>query len=995
MASTPITGLVAPTPTAWASSGRHIVVPFGEVLRVFDITSSTPKCVAMLQGHAGAIVSVVSAGNMRVASASEDGTVKVWDISDGACLQTIDVGQKISAICHAGNEQVFCVGSRGLLRISLSKQQKSKIRTLFGSSSVQNALGQITAPQNPTFLAMTHKNILHVRSTKSGEEGRAVLLRHYSWLTSIAVSSDGSKLAVGDEAGAIYVYPNPTLLLPQSAKSLKLEQSRAPSSKLHWHSSPVRGLAFTQDGNALVSGGAEAVLVTWKMTRNHFGTRSFLPRLGAAILGISISNDEATYALTQADNSVRLIAQTSSTITSMIRGIKARIMDFQLSGYREALTSGLSSNCDDVIGITRHPQEKGHVLISGSGNEVQRFDMYKGEHVNDLVIIPKNVVTEPKRFQKGKTSPDAPRVTHVQMDNSGKNMATVDQQYLSSKADEDFNIERIVTTLRFWRDEASGKKPSLTTVFRQPHGSAAVSSVSFHPQIPVAVTTSPEGKFKLWREVKGVKEGQPVVWRNEGQFGYKDLPCMSASFSGDGSLLAVGCGSVLTLWHVEDVVLRTPTELRTGQDEPLRPELDSQSSVRVELLHALVHPPAEETIQSVCFVQTRYPLFVSVTEAGIYVWNALTQGIWWSSRIRTHSGTLAADVESGCFALAVKIPTCDPRADVTKNDKPRTDVLYTQESLQEQGTAQMVKTCNATDGKETRGLENGGKCRRRSDKLAKRERLKRKHQAVAKVQTMSTEKSDGTCPMDSAVAFFDATSPYAKRIHRLATGVDVRSLEFMHRLPKDQNSPPPLACLDSRLNVTLYGAAHGDGDQLRTLTSAKGHTGESELSLPKVIGKIDSFLGGDSINIKNHSVEASLGDGADRSLSTAGPQSHPSTEMPVREGSCASPREICGDYFSGPVHTQAPVSLKSFDFINAILHRDKTGRQAGLAETTEHAQAAGVGENPLDETTPGTDPERNLYISAEQCFSRSEFFHELATSISRDEKKRGGKARKR
>jgi WD40 repeat protein len=43
----------------------------------------------MLEGHRGAVSSVAfSHDSARLASASDDSTVKIWDASSGECLQT-------------------------------------------------------------------------------------------------------------------------------------------------------------------------------------------------------------------------------------------------------------------------------------------------------------------------------------------------------------------------------------------------------------------------------------------------------------------------------------------------------------------------------------------------------------------------------------------------------------------------------------------------------------------------------------------------------------------------------------------------------------------------------------------------------------------------------------------------------------------------------------------------------------------------------------------
>src|SRR2546421_398906 len=53
----------------------------------------------MLKGHSGPVNSVAFTGDSaRLASASGDRTVKIWDASSGECLQTLAIGKALSNI---------------------------------------------------------------------------------------------------------------------------------------------------------------------------------------------------------------------------------------------------------------------------------------------------------------------------------------------------------------------------------------------------------------------------------------------------------------------------------------------------------------------------------------------------------------------------------------------------------------------------------------------------------------------------------------------------------------------------------------------------------------------------------------------------------------------------------------------------------------------------------------------------------------------------------
>ena len=64
------------------------------------------SCLQTLEGHTDSVTSVVfSHDDKRVASASHDHTVKIWDAASGKCLQTLQVGTILRKICFDATDQ--------------------------------------------------------------------------------------------------------------------------------------------------------------------------------------------------------------------------------------------------------------------------------------------------------------------------------------------------------------------------------------------------------------------------------------------------------------------------------------------------------------------------------------------------------------------------------------------------------------------------------------------------------------------------------------------------------------------------------------------------------------------------------------------------------------------------------------------------------------------------------------------------------------------------
>jgi WD40 repeat protein len=60
-----------------------------KTVKIWDASSG--ECLQTLEGHSGWVRSVAfSPDSARLASASDDKTVKIWDASSGECLQTLE-----------------------------------------------------------------------------------------------------------------------------------------------------------------------------------------------------------------------------------------------------------------------------------------------------------------------------------------------------------------------------------------------------------------------------------------------------------------------------------------------------------------------------------------------------------------------------------------------------------------------------------------------------------------------------------------------------------------------------------------------------------------------------------------------------------------------------------------------------------------------------------------------------------------------------------------
>jgi WD40 repeat protein len=169
-------------------------------------------------------------------------------------------------------------------------------------------------------------------------------------ITTIDFHPTASYLAYGDTNGRI------SLLYFMTGTD-----GQAPlTSVMHWHAHKVATLRFTSDGEQLLSGGEESVLVVWHLQSRQ---KSFLPRLGSEVASLQMSPDGQMYGVGLADNSVKIVMASNLAVKQSVEGMRfGGLTIISSAGARSSSeirdlsqsTSRLQSNGDRLVWHT-HP----------------------------------------------------------------------------------------------------------------------------------------------------------------------------------------------------------------------------------------------------------------------------------------------------------------------------------------------------------------------------------------------------------------------------------------------------------------------------------------------------------------------------------------------------------------------------------------------------------------------------------------------------------------
>lgn len=301
-----VTNLAVSPDGKWVfSCGRNVVA---------ESSIATGKLRVSWQRHSGAVtaVAVLPAGN-TVVSGSNDGTLRLWDITSGKCLGTIKGlapgayavavspdGKRASAGCKDGVIREFSLPEGVLIRTL--KGHLGYVRSVIYTSDGQRLLSSADDGS--------------VRIWKAGQERPSAILQgHRGGVLSVALSPDGKSVLTGGRDGTVRLWDLDKAALLRTfeghrgwveavtfagdnehglsaardgqiikwdLKTGKILSEMAPGGRL-------RALVCTPDGKVAFAGGEDNVITSWDLaTAKRTGT--FSGHEGA-VLALAITPD--------------------------------------------------------------------------------------------------------------------------------------------------------------------------------------------------------------------------------------------------------------------------------------------------------------------------------------------------------------------------------------------------------------------------------------------------------------------------------------------------------------------------------------------------------------------------------------------------------------------------------------------------------------------------------------------------------------------------------
>ena len=445
-----------------------------------------------------------------------------------------------------------------LLQIEGAKCQSSLLYTS------EEEISHLRGSNNGDRLFVTSKDQLIMGSLSKGSSASPDPLSYTwlkvtcpEWISSLDVAfreQDASnptqnlksslQISVGGLKGSIHIYDDllDRLLLQEKRT---FDTNDTSSRRLHWHRNAVLANKWSKDGNYIISGGQETVLVSWQLDRDR---KELLPHLGAPIESITVSPSGASYGIRLANNSAMILSTNEMRPTFSVAGIQIRPVFAQrtmpqlltkdvLSGTKDTKSNvpptclSLSRPNQLLFAVPSHFSARTSNPTIPNASYLQSFDLSSGQELTKQALV-RTGVTDLNIGPEGNMVQE-PNVTHIAMSSNGEWLASIEEwmpardDYASLAFDTETELEershRREVHLKFWLWNEGGTQWRLVNKINNPHSlpygarAGRVSGLISDPSMSGFATFGDDGTLKLWTESARRRHGLAVK-DNDGKY---------------------------------------------------------------------------------------------------------------------------------------------------------------------------------------------------------------------------------------------------------------------------------------------------------------------------------------------------------------------------------------------------------------------------------------------------------------------------------------------
>jgi WD40 repeat protein len=497
----------------------------------------------LLTGHSDVVHSVAySPDGKRLASASMDGTVKVWDVNSKQILLDLSGAGAVYSVAFRPNGESLASGSLdGKVKIWNARSGRL-LNTLVGHTGAVYRV--VFSPNGKLLVSVGADTRVRLWDAASGRLLH-ILSGHTAAVRALAFSPDGKNITTGGDDQEVKIWDIATgkevrtlhgskgtvygvafspdgVHLATASINRDVRVWHLPSARevltLSGHSAPVNAVAFSPNGQLLATASDDKKVKVWDMTAaretllllghdaavidlvfSPDGTRLATAGADKQIKGWDISNDQGLFIVRShraAVNSVAFspqgdyLATASADCTVKVQSSASGQVLFNLAGHTEAV--------NDIV----FSSETRYLASASNDNTARVWDVANGREITR--------VTHETDAKAVAISPDAKLLATACSDESAKvwDIETGQERLTHTNGVNDIAFSpdgtRIVTAsaegiVKLW-ELSSGRE--LSTLSRE---NLAISSFAISPNGARFATAGPDGKVNLWTIASGLR----------------------------------------------------------------------------------------------------------------------------------------------------------------------------------------------------------------------------------------------------------------------------------------------------------------------------------------------------------------------------------------------------------------------------------------------------------------------------------------------------------